>query len=270
MNDFTFIENIEISAKNWLLNGLMTANSLNMISGLNGEINSQVATEIALSLGVGKTWYGRCINLWGYEERTKCLTTYITLNCDHTLVRRQRSWNESNGVHENSLFGGVSLDYDCFFDTDSLNELIDNIKQEQKKQQKLKALTYPTLIVIDIANWGQNEVLDKDYINQFIKVVNYIRSKILATFLLVFNKGNIESDAAYKTLLNIVDTAFKVKSFNNCSAIRFSCTKMSVFDKPKSFDFVLSCDAVKESTVDNFYSSLDYVSAINSEAIDKV
>jgi hypothetical protein len=270
MNDFMFIENIEIGAQNWLLNGLMATNSINMISGLNGEINSQVATEIALSLGVGKTWYGRCINLLGYEERTKCLTVYITKNDCGTLLRRQRSWNESNGIHENSLFGTIIQDSDCFFDTDSLNEFINDITQEQIKQQKLKAFTYPTLIVIDIDNWEQSELLNKDYINQFMKVVNYIRSKMLVTFLLVFNEGNTESDATYKKLLNIVDTAFKVKQFNNCSAIRFSCTKMSIYDKPKSFDFVLSCNAVKESTIDSFYSSLDYVSAINSEAIDKV
>jgi len=216
---------IKLNPNEYLIENFMPAESISVICGADGNINSLVATEIALSLSCGEDWHGK-------EIDSPQQALYIT--ADKNKVTYSIPCIDSSKAYTNTPLATMSEPIDLL-NKSHLDELIRSISICNQNEGLNE---FPGLIVIDI----QGGLTDEQSPNQLIHSIDYLRSMMGSAFLLVFNEGTCEECNTFTKIFNDADAVHRVTSTDSELGVRLSCIKMKNFAKPGFVEFDISCD----------------------------
>lgn len=217
---------LKMDHDNFLLEDTLPTEGITLLYGIDGDRNSQVAFELALSVATGRSWQGR-------EVPSKKHVLYLTIGCKNEFEHRIEVWRGTNQVNETSLFSWLKEPIDLL-NKNKLHQLLKDTYYSKHDGFE----EYPDLVVVDI----QQGPTDEFNPNKLINIMNYLRKIMGSAFLLVFNNGVTDGDCDFPTLFDAVDTAHRVTPIDEQLGIHFRCSKMDGFHRPFFIQFYISCN----------------------------
>lgn len=211
--------------KQWLVEGFMEINSLNMLFGQPASGKSFIALDLAFHVAIGKPWHGYSVSsgnaiyitgeaIRGCKERVRACIT-------HNNIEQLDKFNISNRV--TSLYDDG--DFGC------LQKELDQITESSNQPIRL--------IVIDtVARFLEGDENSSKDMGAFIRKVDFLKHKYDCTVLLVHHSGHSGGSRARgsSALKAALDSEFLITKNRNKS-MKMSCTKMKDDEEPNDLNF---------------------------------
>lgn len=221
MNPFIRQSNLVTDYELWLTDDLLPAHSISVLCGKDGDINTQVALELALSVATGVDWHGKSVP-------SKQQVLYITVNSQKKIAQRINTWKNANQVFETpSLL--IKCEPIDLLDKKQLSQLVADISNYSDENT--------ALVVFDL----QDGLTMESSPTRLLNSINFLRSELDSAFLLVFNQGSSDEDISFIQLFNAADAVHAVTGIDDDLAVRVSCIKMRDSLKPDFIELDVSC-----------------------------
>jgi hypothetical protein len=213
---FTLIraDHLEFREPNYLVAGLIEAETLGLIFGDPGSGKSFAALDVAASVATGRDFHGR--------EVKKGAVIYICGEGQNGIKRRLTAWERHHGV---SLTGAplyVSRVAAAFLNTESVKAVVAAIDAAAREAGDVG------LIVIDTLNrnMGPGDESSTSDMTSFVTAVDAVKDRYGATALVVHHTGhgNKERARGSMALLGALDTEYRIKKDDDL--VTMHCTKM--------------------------------------------
>jgi len=215
----------EHQPKQWLVEGFMEINSLNMLFGQPASGKSFIALDLAFHVAIGKPWHGYSVSSGN--------AIYITGEAIRGCKERVRACITHNNIEQLDNFN-ISNRVTSLYDDDEfacLQKELDQISESSDQPIRL--------IVIDtVARFLEGDENSSKDMGAFIRKVDFLKHKYDCTVLLVHHSGHgggprARGSSALKAAL---DSEFLITKSRNKS-MKMSCTKMKDDEEPNDLNF---------------------------------
>lgn len=227
--DFTLIraDQLEFRQPDYLIDGLLEAETLGLIFGDPGSGKSFSALDIAASIATGQPFHGRTVK--------RGAVIYICGEGKNGIKRRLTAWER----HRGAGLAGAPL-YTSRVAAQSLNAesvkaVVAAINAAAQEGGDVN------LIVIDTLNrnMGPGDEGSTSDMTAFVGAVDEVKDRYAATALIVHHTGHVNKERARGSmaLLGALDTEYRIAKVDNLVSIQ--CTKMKDGVPPPPLAFYL-------------------------------
>lgn len=221
------IANIELTAPQYLIEGLFEQQSLCQMFGEPGSGKSFMAIDAACSIGSGKDFHGRPV--------IRGPVVYVAGEGRRGVVRRVNAWAMAHSIKLSDMSLYVSRTAVGINNGNNLAELKAEIRSISEE------FGCPALIILDTLarNFGDGDENDTRDMTRFIAEVDRINDEFECASLIVHHAGHGEKSRARgsSALKGALDAEYKITKQDD--RITMSCTKMKDEDEPDPMAFYL-------------------------------
>ena len=221
------IANIELTAPQYLIEGLIEQQSLCQMFGEPGSGKSFMAIDAACSIGSGKDFHGRAV--------VRGPVVYVAGEGRRGVVRRINAWAKAHSIDLPDISLYVSRTAVGINNGNNLAGLKAEI------HHIMEEFGAPALIIIDTLarNFGDGDENDTKDMTSFIAEVDRLNDEFHCASLIVHHAGHGEKGRARgsSALKGALDTEYKISKQED--RIRMSCSKMKDDDEPEPMCFYL-------------------------------
>jgi len=221
------IAKIELTAPQYLIEGLIEQQSLCQMFGEPGSGKSFMAIDAACSIASGKDFHGRPV--------ARGPVIYVAGEGRRGVVRRINAWAMTHSVEliDMSLYvSRMAVGMNNGTNLAGLKEEIRSIAEE---------FGSPALIILDTLarNFGDGDENDTRDMTSFIAEVDRLNDEFHCASLIVHHAGHGEKGRARgsSALKGALDAEYKISK--QVDRIRMSCSKMKDEDEPDPMSFYL-------------------------------
>ena len=215
------LSDIRLQSIEFLVDGLIPANSLTSIFGSPGSGKSFIGINIAISVSTNSEFHGR--------PTKSGKTIYVAGEGYDGLVQRGYAWLVANGVAIEDADIFISRTFVDLPEADALDILFDEINKVLEPDDQL------ALLVVDTVsrNFGpldRNQTAD---MRGFLAAVDEIKDKFGCAVLVIYHSGNYDKSRALGSiaLKAALDAEFLVEKRD--SSLFIKSTKMKDAEEPK-------------------------------------
>ena len=221
------IAKIELTAPQYLIEGLIEQQSLCQMFGEPGSGKSFVAIDIACSVGSGKDFHSRPV--------VRGPVVFVAGEGRRGVVRRVNAWAKVHSIKLNDMSLYVSRTAVGINNGNNLAELKAEIRDIAEE------FGSPALIILDTLarNFGDGDENDTRDMTSFIAEVDRLNDEFHCASLIVHHAGHGEKGRARgsSALKGALDTEYKISKQED--RIRMLCSKMKDDDEPEPMCFYL-------------------------------
>jgi KaiC/GvpD/RAD55 family RecA-like ATPase len=221
------IANIELTAPQYLIEGLIEQQSLCQMFGEPGSGKSFMAIDAACSIGSGKDFHGRPV--------ISGPVVYVAGEGRRGVVRRMNAWAMAHSVKLVDINLYVSRTAVGINNGSNLSELKAEIRSIAEE------FGSPALIILDTLarNFGDGDENDTRDMTSFIAEVDRLNDEFNCASLIVHHAGHGEKGRARgsSALKGALDTEYKISKQDD--RITMTCSKMKDEDEPDPMAFYL-------------------------------
>lgn len=221
------IANIELTAPQYLIEGLIEQQSLCQMFGEPGSGKSFMAIDAACSIASGKDFHGRPVVCGP--------VVYVAGEGRRGVVRRINAWAMANSVKLNDMILYVSRAAVGINNGNNLAELKAEIRSISEE------FGCPALIILDTLarNFGDGDENDTRDMTSFIAELDRLNDEFTCASLIVHHAGHGEKGRARgsSAMKGALDAEYKIHKGKD--SITMSCTKMKDGDEPDPLLFYL-------------------------------
>ena len=221
------IAKIELTAPQYLIEGLIEQQSLCQMFGEPGSGKSFVAIDIACSVGSGKDFHSRPV--------VRGPVVYVAGEGRRGVVRRVNAWAKVHSIKLNDMSLYISRTAVGINNGNNLAELKAEIRGIAEE------FGSPALIILDTLarNFGDGDENDTRDMTSFIAEVDRLNDEFHCASLIVHHAGHGEKGRARgsSALKGALDTEYKISKQED--RIRMLCSKMKDDDEPEPMCFYL-------------------------------
>ena len=221
------VANIELTAPQYLIHGIMEQKSLGQMFGEPGSGKSFVAIDVACSISSGKDFHGRTV-----EDGP---VIYVAGEGRRGVVRRINAWAIAHAIDLENMPLYVSRTAVGINNGNNLPDLKAEISHIAKQHGA------PALIILDTLarNFGDGDENDTRDMTRFIAEVDRINDEFECASLIVHHAGHGEKSRARgsSALKGALDVEYKISKQDD--RIKMSCTKMKDDEEPDPLLFYL-------------------------------
>ena len=221
------IANIELTAPQYLIEGLIEQQSLCQMFGEPGSGKSFMAIDAACSIGSGKDFHGRAV--------VRGPVVYVAGEGRRGVVRRINAWAKAHSIDLPDISLYVSRTAVGINNGNNLAGLKAEI------HHIMEEFGAPALIIIDTLarNFGDGDENDTKDMTSFIAEVDRLNDEFHCASLIVHHAGHGEKGRARgsSALKGALDAEYKISKQDD--RIRMSCSKMKDDDEPEPMCFYL-------------------------------
>ena len=221
------IANIELTAPQYLIEGLIEQQSLCQMFGEPGSGKSFMAIDAACSIGSGKDFHGRPV--------VRGPVVYVAGEARRGVVRRVNAWAKAHSIKLSDMSLYVSRTAVGINNGNNLAELKAELRSIAEE------FGSPALIILDTLarNFGDGDENDTKDMTSFIAEVDRLNDEFDCASLIVHHAGHGEKGRARgsSALKGALDVEYKISKQDD--RIRMSCTKMKDEDEPDPMSFYL-------------------------------
>ena len=229
-NHLPFLEhiaNIELTAPQYLIEGLIEQQSLCQMFGEPGSGKSFMAIDAACSIGSGKDFHGRPV--------IRGPVVYVAGEGRRGVVRRVNAWTKAHSIKLSDMSLYVSRTAVGINNGNNLSELKAEIRSISEE------FGCPALIILDTLarNFGDGDENDTRDMTSFIAEVDRINDEFDCASLIVHHAGHGEKGRARgsSALKGALDAEYKISKQDD--RITMTCSKMKDEDEPDPMAFYL-------------------------------
>ena len=237
------VANIELTAPQYLIHGIMEQKSLGQMFGEPGSGKSFMAIDVACSISSGKDFHGRPVHAGP--------VIYIAGEGRRGVVRRINAWAIAHSIDLSSMPLYVSRTAVGINNGNNLSELKAEISSIAEQNGS------PELIILDTLarNFGDGDENDTRDMTRFIAEVDRINDEFECASLIVHHAGHGEKSRARgsSALKGALDAEYKITKQDD--RITMSCTKMKDDDEPEPMCFYLITTEIGQDTTGSKISS---------------
>ena len=220
------IANIELTAPQYLIEGLIEQQSLCQMFGEPGSGKSFMAIDAACSIGSGKDFHGRPV--------VRGPVIYVAGEGRRGVVRRVNAWAMAHAIKLSDMSLYVSRTAVGINNGNNLAELKAEIRSIAEE------FGSPALIILDTLarNFGDGDENDTKDMTSFIAEVDRLNDEFDCASLIVHHAGHGEKGRARgsSALKGALDAEYKISKQDD--RIRMSCSKMKDEDEPDPMSFL--------------------------------
>jgi KaiC/GvpD/RAD55 family RecA-like ATPase len=221
------IANIELTAPQYLIEGLIEQQSLCQIFGEPGTGKSFVGIDVACSIGSGKDFHGRPV--------VRGPVIYVAGEGRRGVVRRSNAWGKAYEIDLADIALYISRTSVGINNGNNLSELKAEIRRIAEE------FGSPALIILDTLarNFGDGDENDTRDMTSFIAEIDRLNDEFDCASLIVHHAGHGEKGRARgsSALKGALDAEYKISKQDD--RIRMSCTKMKDDAEPEPMCFYL-------------------------------
>jgi hypothetical protein len=221
------IANIELTAPQYLIEGLIEQQSLSQMFGETGSGKSFLAIDAACSISSGKDFHGRSV--------VSGPVVYVAGEGRRGVVRRISAWAKAHSVDLTDLSLYVSRT------AIGINNGNNLAKLKAEIHDIMEEFGAPALIILDTLarNFGEGDENDTKDMTSFIAEVDSLNDEFHCASLIVHHSGHGEKGRARgsSALKGALDTEYKISKQED--RIKMSCSKMKDDDEPEPMLFYL-------------------------------
>ena len=221
------IANIELTAPQYLIEGLIEQQSLCQMFGEPGSGKSFMAIDAACSIGSGKDFHGRPV--------IRGPVVYVAGEGRRGVVRRVNAWAMAHSIKLSDMSLYVSRTAVGINNGNNLSELKAEIRSISEE------FGCPALIILDTLarNFGDGDENDTRDMTSFIAEVDRINDEFDCASLIVHHAGHGEKGRARgsSALKGALDAEYKISKQDD--RITMTCSKMKDEDEPDPMAFYL-------------------------------
>lgn len=200
--------------QDWLVKGILPANTLIGVIGATGSFKSAIITDMAVSIGAGMAWHGLPVK--------RGLAMILAGEGHGGYKRRLRAIADMRGIDLNRTRLWVSQSGADLLNTRDLTLLKEKFESCREKYGK-----YPSLIIIDTVarNFGAGDENSASDMGRFIEHMDSLRRTYECTVVLVHHTGHANQarargSSSFKAAL---DFEITVKRKDDCATL--TCSK---------------------------------------------
>ena len=239
------IANIELTAPQYLIEGLIEQQSLCQMFGEPGSGKSFMAIDAACSIGSGKDFHGRPV--------IRGPVVYVAGEGRRGVVRRVNAWAKAHSIKLSDMSLYVSRTAVGINNGNNLSEL------KAKIRSIAEEFGSPALIILDTLarNFGDGDENDTRDMTSFIAEVDRLNDEFDCASLIVHHAGHGEKGRARgsSALKGALDTEYKITKTND--QIQMTNTKMKDEEPPDPMQFYLiPIDIGKDENGDSVSSAV--------------
>lgn len=228
---FVPLGDLEFKAPEWLIDGMLEANTFSMCFGSPAAGKTFLVLDMALCIASGKSFHGHDVK--------QGPVFYIAGEGHNGFARRAAAWSKANNISLKGLPFFKSSRSIVLTEDDSVAELLDTVEAMVQQHGD------PQIIVVDTLAraMGAADENSTQAAGGFISAVDEIRSHYDCTVLAVHHTGHAQKDRARgsSALLGAVDAEFMVEKWfqdDECAKVEVKFTKMKDAKMPKPMNFV--------------------------------
>ena len=226
---FVPLGDLEFKAPEWLIDGMLEANTFSMCFGSPAAGKTFLVLDMALCIASGKPFHDHAVK--------QGPVFYIAGEGHNGFARRAAAWSKANEISLKGLPFFKSSRSIVLTEDESVAELLDTVEAMAQQHGD------PQIIVVDTLAraMGTADESSTQAAGGFIMAVDEIRSHYDCTVLAVHHTGHAQKDRARgsSALLGAVDAEFKVEKWfeSEPAKVEVKFTKMKDAKMPEPMNF---------------------------------
>ena len=221
-------DKLEFKEPDYLIAGLVEAETLALMFADPGSGKSFVALDIAACIATGKEFHGRNVK--------QGAVIYICGEGKNGIKRRLTAWEQHHGTSQDGAPLFVSSIAARFLAPDSIKEIVEAIDEAAQEAGGVSMIIVDTLN----RNMGAGDESSTADMTAFISAVDAVKDRYEATALIVHHTGhgNKERARGSMAMLGALDAEYRIEKCENIVTMANTKMKEAATPPPLAFELV--------------------------------